>query len=250
MWIHQTLPTGHILHRRNKLESPFCPACGTLEPPSHFVTCSHTSRTPYKLKLISSLRRHLQRLQADPILADIALEGINSALTTHSFPTTRYPAQYQVLITTQTGIGWLNFLRGFVSTEWTRLHHVYLRNKSLPSNTADTLTCLSPTLVHLHKLWKYRNQQRHSQTTSTHQSELLRQTHQQITTLYQYRSSVLPSDRRIFYPSLSTHLKESLTHLQAWLLNHSHYILHSAKLANTSNISHTRPLTHYFVTSA
>ena len=55
LWTHQALPTGHILHRRNKRESPFCPACGSLENHTHFVTCMHPTRIPLKIKLISDL---------------------------------------------------------------------------------------------------------------------------------------------------------------------------------------------------
>ena len=246
LWIHQTLPTGHILHRRNPRESPFCPACGSIETHTHFITCTHHSRTPLKIKLISDLRAHLANLPGDPILRDIALEGINSFITQTDLPPSRYPDRYHLLLTTQSGIGWHNFLRGFVSNEWTRLHHQYLKTHSLPSTTHQSLTCLPLVLEHLYTIWKFRNQQRHSSTSTNHLSELTRQTHTQIKELYQYRTSVLPTDQHIFHCSLSAHLKESLTSLQAWILNHSHYILQSHHHASQSNITNTRPLTHYF----
>ena len=121
-WTHRVLPTGHVLHRRNKRESPFCPACGRYESHTHFVICSHPTRMPLKVRLISSLHRALQSSILDPILSDIIVEGINSAILNTTFSPVRYPSRYQQLLWTQADIGWMNLLRGFVSTEWSRLH--------------------------------------------------------------------------------------------------------------------------------
>ena len=246
-WIHQALPTGHVLHRRNKRESPFCPACGEYESHSHFVSCSHSSRLPLKVELLSSLRKHLQPIQSDPILNDILLEGINSAIMDTSFPLSLFPPLYTRLITTQSHIGWMNLLRGFTTSEWSRLHLRYITTMKLPPSTPDSTSTIPSLLHHLEKLWQFRNAQRHSADHALHQSELLRQTHCQIRDLYQYKHSVLPTDRHIFYESLNEHLAESLPLLQAWLLNHSHYILHSHQLAQSHNITHTRPITSYLL---
>ena len=133
-----------------------------------------------------------------------------------------------------------------MSTEWSRPHRLFLHRHSLPTATPDVLSCLQLVLPHLSHLWKFRNHQRHSSTSSTHLSELTRQIHQQITDLYRYRHSVLPTDKHIFHRSLSTHLKQSLTSLQAWVLNHSHYILHSHQEAQQTQTTLTHPITHYF----
>ena len=137
------------------------------------MTCAHPTRIPLKIKLISNLWQLLATLPSDPILSDIVLDGINSAITPHPLSPSRYPAAYRLLITTQTGIGWINFLWGFVSNEWSRLHHLFLHCHSLPSSTPDALSCLQLVLTHLSHIWKFCNHQRHSSTSSIHISELI-----------------------------------------------------------------------------
>ena len=247
-WTHRALPTGHVLHRRNNRKSPLCPACGQYESHTHFVICSHPTRTPLKVRLICSLCRTLQSSILDPILSDIIVEGINSAILNTTFSPVRYPSRYQQLLWTQAEIGWMNLLRGFVSTEWSRLDRVFLVSRKLPPNTPSPLSCLSKMVDQIFQLWQFRNTQRHSADLAQHQSELLRQAKQQIQDLYQYQHSVLPTDRHIFHKSLTTHLTESLSRLQAWLHNHSHYILQSHQQAQRIHTTHTRPLTHYFST--
>ena len=223
-------------------------ACSVLpvDNTNHFVICSHPLRLPLKIKLISSLRQHIQTSTYDPILSDIVLEGINSAITNAPFPYSLYPLRYHCLLRTQTEIRWINLLHGFVSTKWNRLHDLYLESNHLPSTNPGPLSCLPRVVDHLHQIWQFRNAQRHSATLAQHQTELLRQAHVQVRDLYQYKHSVLPTDRHIFYDSLPHHLTESLSQLQAWLHNHSHYILQSHQQAQRVNTTHTRPLTHYF----
>ena len=163
------------------------------------------------------------------------------------FPTSRFPSPYARLITLQSNIGWMNLLRGFVTKEWSHLHQKYLTTMRLPLTTATPISTIPSILPYLERLWHFRNAQRHSADHALHQTELLRQTHCQIRLLYQYKHSVLPTDRHIFRESIASHLTESLPLLQAWLLNHSHYILHSHQLAQRHNITHTRPITSYLL---
>ena len=95
-------------------------------------------------------------------------------------------------------------------------------------------------------LWLHRCSHRHSRDLTLHENELICQTRLQITDLYQYRSSVLPTDRWIFQSSLSSHLQQNHHDLRAWLNTHAHYIQDSHNQAVSQNLIHTAPLTSYF----
>ena len=248
-WVHHYLPVGVVIHRRTPAASPFCPACGNVEDRTHFLTCTHPSRLPYKQHFISQLRRCLATSHTDPTLKAILLEGVNSFLTGHSpsFPSTS--SSYSSLVDLQTPIGWDNLLRGFMSPVWQQLHSHFLQQLSSDPVTQLQhlfLPVMSTIIAEVHSIWKFRSSQRHSHDLALHEQERLCQVKHQITDLYRYKSSVLPTDWFNFKSLLQLHLQDNLSSLSAWLHNHSHYILQSHKHAQQSQVTHTAPLTRYF----
>ena len=245
---HRILPTGAVLHRRNPRESPTCPVCSEHETNVHFLCCQHVSRVSFHVKMLSCIRDLCRQHLVDPILTDILHTGVSSVLTSTSptFPT--LPPPYVVLCESQAAIGWVNLLRGFVSVEWSRLEHAHYHRigRSDLCSTLSLLVVLKKLSGHIHDLWKFRCDQRHGRDRDDHESERSRQTIQRITELYSLRSSVLPDDRRIFYPTLAQHLTKPQSLLRAWLTNHEDHILASVQSASSSNTTHTRPITFYF----
>ena len=249
-WIHRLLPVGKVLHRRNPSESPFCPACGLLENHTHFLTCSHLSRTPLKQHIISTLRRSVSSVHTDPILLDIVIDGINSFLTDIPPSFHHLSPSYRSLIYSQQRLGWDHLLRGLISTKWHSLHLQYLRDHPpSPSSRprfSHPLSWLSSVLTSIHSMWIFRCQQRHSTTLAIHEAEQLRQARIRLSELYAYRTTVLPTDRHIFRSSLEEHLKDDLPSILAWISNHSPYIISSHRQALHLNITNTRTLTSFF----
>ena len=248
-WVHHYLPVGVVIHRRSPAASPFCPACGSVEDRTHFLTCTHPSRLPHKQHFITQLRSCLATVHTDPTLKAILLEGVNSFLTGHppSFPPTS--SRYSSLVDLQTAIGWDNLLRGFMSPDWQQFHLLFLQQSSSNPVTSlqhPFLPAMSTIIAEVHSIWKFRSSQRHSHDIAIHEQECLRQVKQQITDLYKYKSTVLPTDRSIFKSSLHLHLQDNLSSLSAWLHNHSHYILQSHKHAKHTQVTHTAPLNRYF----
>ena len=78
--VHRLLPTGKVLHHRNALESPYCPACGEIESNKHFLLCSHSSRLPHLLQLGVYIWHAVDPIKSDPILKEIFIEGVNSVI--------------------------------------------------------------------------------------------------------------------------------------------------------------------------
>ena len=246
-WIHRCLPVGSVLHLRNLSSSPFCRACGECETHLHFLTCCHPSRIPLKQRLLTHLRKHLLSITTDPSLKRILLESINQLLTGQSSPLPAHTSPYYTLVQSQSMIGWDNLLRGFLSTEWCQLHDLYLQRSHLPPSDSSKhpyLSLLTTIIADIHSIWKFRSAQRHSADIALHESECLRQAKQQITELYCFQSSVLPTDRSIFKSNLQIHLKDNLSSLTAWIQNHSHYIHQSCKQARQLQV--TIPITRYF----
>ena len=249
-WVHQVLPIGTVLHCRQPSASPLCPACGNLENYLHFLVCNHPTRRHLHCQLITRLRKSLSSIVTDPTLKMILVEGVNHLLchTPPSFPSTN--SLYATLIQSQTGIGWDNFLRGFLSTEWMRLHQLYLTTSdcSSPSPKDHPLIhTVSILLSEIHSIWNYHCCQRHSRECQHHDSELLQQAHRQLAELYQYRLTVLPTDRHLFKQNLRIHLQDNLSSISAWLHNHASSIRQSHQKAQQLNLSHTASLSTYFL---
>ena len=159
------------------------------------------------------------------------------------------PTGYHHLIHTQTVIGWDNLLRGFLSPEWHHLHLQYLQSISddvSPPSTHPFLTALLSLIPDIQSMWKFRSSQRHSHLLTQQDTELLRQAKQQITSLYQLRSLILPTDRHIFQSSLQEHLRNNLSSLCSWLLEHAHYIHDSVKQTQLLHVSNTKQLSSFY----
>ena len=248
-WIHRLLPTGPIVHRRQPSASPFCPACGQLEGPLHFLSCSHPSRIPLHRNFLTNLRKCLTGIVTDPNLKLILLEGVNHILTGSPPPSLSPSSKYHTLIISQTDLGWDNLLRGFLSTEWLLHHQQFCHTRSSPPSSTAIHPFISPlnTIINeVQSIWNFRCAQRHSQDLTTHESERRRQARQQLTELYQLRPLVLPTDKLIYKSDLCTHLQDDLSAILAWLHNHSSHLHASVDKARSLHLSNMHSLTTYF----
>lgn len=245
--IHYLLPTGSVVHRYDPSHSPFCPACGDNETNDHLILCSHSTRIPYHIKLLSDLRRVLASISSDPILKDILVAGVNSYLTSQSFSFSSFPARYLGLCVAQDLLGWDSFLRGFCSVHWRVLQDEYYR-VHFPKLVGQPglLRALDSVWRSLRSLWFYRNQQRHNKDVALRETELERRTNQSLRDLYRIRLSVLPCDRCVYRSTLDVHLRESLANRVAWVSSHQTRLHSSLELATRDNVTHTLPLSHYF----
>lgn len=245
--VHFLLPTGTVVHRYHPSHSPLCPACNLPEDNEHFLLCSHVSRRPYHVSLLSDLRRAVNAVPSDPVLRDILVTGVNCYFTSQPFPFQSFPASYSSLCISQDVIGWHAFIRGFVSPHWTTLQDAYYRQHHPKLiGTLGVLRSVDTIWASLHSLWLFRNQQRHSSDGALQESELERKTNHTLRDLYSLRLSVLPPDRRVFRSTLDDHLRESLSNRVAWVSAHEQMLRSSHEAARRDNVQHTLPLSHYF----
>lgn len=244
-WIHRLLPTGKLLHRRDSRESPFCPVCGQIEDNNHLLVCAHPSRQIHYRTIMSTLRHATSKMHTDPHLLTLLIDGVDSVFTTKTPSPASYPPAYRPLCHSQNQLGWISFLRGFISPEWRALEISYMDIHGIFPRRSLVFVLLS-LWQNIHSLWIFRCSQRHSSDLTVLENESRRQAEQTITALYQQKNLVLPSDRHIFHSSLQEHLQDSLPDLQAWILNHQPYIHHSISQARHDNTTHTLPISDYF----
>ena len=187
-------------------------------------------------------------IKSDPILKDIFIEGVDCVILDRDFPFHLFPVRYQPLCCSQANIGWLNLLRGFVSSHWIRLQDAYFCSHGMSNccGRPGVLSAMNTIWTSLFDLWQFRNAQRHGKELAEQETEQVCQITMQLTELYQFRHSVLPEHRDLFRPSLDEHLREPTTDLVAWLANHSDRLRASHLAAVASNVTHTRPITSYF----
>ena len=247
-WTHRILPVGHVLHRRDPRQSPYCPACGVYEDHDHLIQCDHPSRHALKQKLMKDLRSGLDRTRYDPVLCDIFIEGVLSVLHSSVFPFHKFPHRYQSLCQSQSNLGWTNLLKGFCSVHWRNLQNQYFVDNFFLRliDKPGLLSALPRVLDSIESIWHFRNNQRHGVDTQFHESERSRQTIESIVELYDLRDRILPCDHHLFLDSVDTHLSKPQSSLRAWLTNHSDHLFRSHQQAEKDNVTHTHSLTHYF----
>ena len=212
--------------------------------------CPHITRVPLKQKFLTTLRTLLMTIPSDPILGDILLEGANSAILSSPFPFHLFPLSYHTLCTNQCAIGWLPFFRGFADPLWRTSEQTYRSHHSISNKLPSILSIPAKLLPILHSMWLYRNSHRHDADIALQETELRRQTLAKLQHLYSIRTSVLPPDRVVFFPSLDHHLSQPLTSILAWLSNHHEHLLTSHSQASDNHTTHMRPITSYFHSSS
>ena len=70
---------------------------------------------------MSSLKKVCYEIKTDPILIDILLDGMVAWLQETPFDTTKYPPEYQALVTEQNQIGCIHYFQGCISLRWAEL---------------------------------------------------------------------------------------------------------------------------------
>ena len=125
---------------------------------------------------------------------------------------------YIQLRQSQDKIGWDQFLRGKLATDWNRLQHRYARKNSKVEQSKNWLSWLIRYMAsQFHSLWISRNKDRHGHDTAAQHQSKLAQARREISSLYSHRDHVLPHDRDLFCASLEAHLLQPLSQLHSWL---------------------------------
>ena len=225
-FLHDVLPVGKIVHRYHQANPVNCSECGAFEHHKHLYRCP--KRSEWKKQIHRNLRKKMDRANTDSVLAQIALEGIQSLVEDRDFQPPRLsPAQrqiYQQLIDEQCEIGWHNFLKGRWSTEWCRLQEAHLQSMNAITHhkngkrwVVDMIACLWRDIF---ALWAIRNEQRHGRDSSVKATKEREQLLREIDLLFESACDIHPDDAAIFDGVVYEELVETCTgNIYAWKKN-------------------------------
>jgi hypothetical protein len=125
---HRHLQFGHTWHRRNIKYPPGCPGCLTeSDTQDHFLQCRAPSRLAWQVKLLSSLRNQLTKLNTATNLLELILTCIDCAIDDRPIP---IQGPFHEALRSQELIGWLSMIRGYWSQEW---QHAFERTYMSPA---------------------------------------------------------------------------------------------------------------------
>ena len=119
-------PTHGTLHKWKFRSNGQCPFCGVPnEDTKHMLQCTYPKGTERWKKSLTSLHNWMKRTSTRQDVMEAIINNLQAFR--HGYPIHRYyPQEIQAAITSQSHIGWENFLFGMISPQWHRLqHHEY-----------------------------------------------------------------------------------------------------------------------------
>ena len=165
----------------------------------------------------------MDKLNTDPVILDIVLKGISSLFKNTLMEPHHYSDKYWLLVASQNQIGWDNFLKGRISTDFATLQDSYITpSQRTPKNNGTTWTTNIAALVMKQwlDLWKQRNEDRHGNDKETKNKARLEQIYHEVELLYSRAHEAPPHTINTIYKcDLDTQLQKHPTELVAWLAN-------------------------------
>ncbi len=122
--------------------------------------CSTPCRIKQRSQLLKNLRLKAEKLNTKDPLVTVMMEGVNLFLRGEEYlDPVIVPPQYRELVRQQNRIGWLNFLRGRWSLEWSRLQTASQHPDSISSQWASQL--IRTLWESIYEIWDQRNKDLH-----------------------------------------------------------------------------------------
>jgi len=250
--IYNQLPTPDRLQKQGgKHWAPaICPHCQTdsRETFDHILQCDHPSAIQFRLDAPTLVASHCHKFRAPPAVQKALLQALDYALGSPYLPPTEPQTTVEVLHAAQAAIGWRNFLRGFLSTQWRR----YLTNQ-LRIRPKPTLRC-TPDQFHYKlillfwtaqtDLWKSYQESRHSAPSPVSPSHKHMELRRDVQYLFSLQPEVCPEHQSTYFPSdPDAFTTESTpTQLRLYIFNYSDAIHQSIQEAKHRAASRTQPL--------
>ena len=225
-YLHNILPVGEVVHRYNPKYPRNCPSCNQdHENQKHLLVCQAASRKEWRCLTVTKIRRQLDAAETNLELMTIALDGIQSVLTgSGTLDHHRYPAQYRQLVEEQEAIGWTNFLKGRLTTQWAIHQDRHLKERKLKTSKRNGTTwatnLASAMLNEWLALWKIRNEDRHGRDKTTQTRVRAEQIRREVELLYEQADQAPPNySNHIYRHDLETQLDKTTAELIGWLSN-------------------------------
>lgn len=149
----------------------------------------------------------------------------------------------------QDAIGWDHFLRGKISSEWSRLQFKFAATHNFIEQSKNWQQWLIKYMAtQSFNLWCSRNRCRHGDNHISNRQSQLTQARRDVSALYELQDRVLPQDRDLFCASLEIHLLQPLAQLRQWLTINKDLIHLSIRTAVAQAKSKTQPIRKFLTT--
>ena len=134
----------------------------------------------------------------------------------------KYSSEYRELVHQQNAIGWLNFMRGRWSLEWTRLQFVKTKKRLQVGKGTTSKGNWAATIIRImwdsiYAAWTQRNNERHGTDKETHNAAEWLLLQREIKSLYESQHTFPDECQVVFDTPLEDLLTQSTYHLFHWL---------------------------------
>lgn len=240
-FLHRWLPTGDRVFRYdNAMYSKVCATCGCDdETNDHFLRCPGRKRWQSMLRI--DLRKQSEKLDTDPILSEILLEGLQTWLNgTNVVLSPRYSTRYRTLIQQQTKIGWNQLFYGRWAKTWRLLQDEYLTQHNVsPTRMNHGSAWVQRHIIIIwqacHYAWQSRNADRHGFDEDSKLRIELENLQRRVRILYHLRPYCRLQEHRTWFhatPDEHFHREPSPTQLKQWLATYEPMIRSRAAQQN------------------
>jgi hypothetical protein len=221
-FVFKMLPLGARLRQRKAHIPSNCPTCAEpSEDDWHWITCP--GRTEWRAQQGLQFACFLGTLKTSPSIINILVRAYKSVLATGDcdFAADTYSDDEQVVVDSQSRIGWPHILFGRLSSAWSVLQKEHLVREEIDQKKFSAAHWTSK--VHkyiwqrLHALWLLRNTALHG--TTFQESEATRRTRitPLVLELYARRLELAPSDQVMLRTPIDTRLSQPLSTIETWL---------------------------------
>jgi len=221
----------HDAHKQYTDVHTLCPyKCGMLETPLHYLHCISTNATQATGVLIQDIKTILQQEHtAMPIYQAIVTHLIatlsNTPPPAHITPTTLTPLDTIIhdAVRAQDAIGWSHFLKGRISTHWSKAQDAYYTQRTDIDRRKYTILRWKKRLLHAViggciKCWDKRNTELHGDQAPVCAHIRLQKLRVRVAKAYANDKLLVPTKLgSLFHTPLKTRLQHRAVQLQKWL---------------------------------
>jgi hypothetical protein len=223
-FIHKWLPTGKILHREQKSNSPYCPLCANeIEDNLHMFHCVHPIQVKeqQKLSLYISKQQHSPEMPELAQLLEWALANCSQQENWKVKPEI-YPSTLQNAIKEQNVIGWNQLFYGRISREFGLAQEEHYRWRKMSEITHNGQRWTRDLIYHIWKttlaLWENRNKAKHNNDQRTSENIIRNQLVARAQHCYDQAHLLMAADRnQLFHKTLEERLQDDNNYLTAWV---------------------------------
>ena len=241
------LPTNSALVRIKQREDPYCPLCGEVEDEEHIYRCSHQTRIEWKRKTISTIRQFCDKTESDDYFKETICTCITQWFDTGTVTLPSHLQRYNIPVTDQENIGWIQLFRGRWATTWKSTHTKHYAG-TRRYDSRSWISNLSKIFLDAAKeLWIQRNHDIHGHDATERNRRLHQVVTAEITRWSERKHEMCPIHREIIPSDTTTFCaSRDTTILDAWIRQWRPVFKKSICDAKRMSVTNNSSIRHFF----